>query len=376
MLLAQAASNTMANFIITTSADGKSGSKYFLELAKAMIDRSHSVVVIVGKKIAAEFTVDPRITLVQWPSERPIHWSDFRFLMRLIRTHRSDCVIGNFGAVNISLIAAWLQRVPVRVAWYRTLSTQLAADHPQPRWRKWALNRRKQFVYGLATHLIANSDAAKKDLQSVYRVKGRKCHAMHFLLADPHCVSTTKDAAKIVCVGRLHPSKGQDILIRALPEVRRHCPDAHVEFIGSGSELGTLMNLAGELGVSGECRFVGSKSPREVLQAIAGSAVCVVPSRNEAFGWVSVEALSVGTAVVGSEIDGIREVVSENRSGLLFPPGDAGRLAACVRTLLQDAELRTQMSAAARREFEHRFSLSHIDRHVEFFERLVAKSGR
>lgn len=366
----------MASFIITTSADGKSGSKYFLDLAKALVDRSHSVLVIVGKKSSPEFSVDPRITLVQWPSDRPIHWADFWLLVKLIRTHRADCVIGNFGAVNNSLIAGWLLRVPVRVAWYRTLSAQLAADHPSPRWRNWALVNRKKLVYRLATQLIANSDAAKRDLQSVYHVPDYKCRALHFLLADPLLPPTARDAAKIVCVGRLHPSKGQDILIRALPELRKHCPDAHVEFIGSGSELDSLTKLAGELGIGDQCHFLGGKSPREVLQAIAGSAVCVVPSRNEAFGWVSVEALSVGTPVVGADVDGIREIVSDNVSGMLFPVGDAQGLAASLQALLQDSELRAKLGDAARREFECRFSLSSIHRHAEFFEGLIARTRR
>jgi hypothetical protein len=82
------------------------------------------------------------------------------------------------------------------------------------------LRLRKGFVYSLATSLVANSAAALKDLQFGYGVPRGKCAVQHFGLADPcerlPIVAVEAREDTVLCVGRLHPSKGQDILIDAI----------------------------------------------------------------------------------------------------------------------------------------------------------------
>jgi len=77
----------------------------------------------------------------------------------------------------------------------------------------------------------------------------------------------------------------------------------------------------------------------------------VVPSRHEAFGLVNIESMSVGTPVIASEADGIREIVREGVDGCLVPPGDPKALARKLAHVLQDHSFRERLGGNARRRF-------------------------
>ncbi len=314
---------------------------------------------------------NPNLKFYNWLSPRPTHWRDAFFFHSLINKFRPDCLISTFGSVNISTLVGWLNRIPHRVVWYRTLSKQIIADNGNPAWKNNFFRLRKKFVYRFVTQFIANSQAALEDLQSLYQIAAKKCAVFHLLINDNLTAKSIVKTNKIVCVGRLHPSKGQDVLIRAAALLKKSVPSISVEFIGEGSERQNYENLAQTLGVGKECQFVGSVSPDEVLRRMAAAAVCVVPSRNEALGLVGIEAQSVGTPVIGSQIDGIAEVIVNGQTGFLVPPTDENAFAEKIALLLNDGNLREKLGNQAHAHFEEKFNLKNITRHADFFEELV-----
>jgi glycosyltransferase involved in cell wall biosynthesis len=163
---------------------------------------------------------------------------------------------------------------------------------------------------------------------------------------------------RFVCVGRFALSKGQDILLKAMAEVIRQCPDITLEFVGDGASRASCQELAGQLGVARNCVFTGLLPHPKVLSRMADAWATVVPSRNEAFGLVNIESMAVGVPVIGSNTGGIAEIVREDVDGLLFPPGDHQALAKHMIELMENADLRARMAANARRRFLDHFESS------------------
>lgn len=141
-------------------------------------------------------------------------------------------------------------------------------------------------------------------------------------------------------LGRFDPQKGADVFLAALtqPPLRARADFTPV-LAGYGAELGRLRGLAPQRAV-----FVGYQArPELFLQALD---ICVVPSRWEGFGLVAIEAQACGAAVIASRADSLPELITHERSGLLFAPGDARELAAAVARLLGDPALCSALSAA------------------------------
>lgn len=366
----------MACFFITASYDNKPAAKYFFALANALVAGGHQVVLIVPPhaEIAENQTTNPQI--FTWASKRPTHWRDALFLHKLIIRLRPDCLISTFASVNITTLVGWVNRVPHRVVWYRTMSKALDLDHDLPVWKTFFYRFRKRLVYRFATHFVANSRAAAADLQAVYLVKKDKCSVLHFLIADPKVnrsdVQTDVQTTKLICVGRLHRCKGQETLIRAIAKLKNVFPQLTAEFIGGGPEKSNYETLAKSLGVQNNCDFLGSIASKEVFERMAAAAICIVPSVNEALGWVNIEAQSVGTPVVASAIDGIKEVIVDGETGFLVPVNNVEAFADKIGCLLTNDALRQQFGLQARAHFEKNFSIEHISRHADFFERLIS----
>lgn len=160
-------------------------------------------------------------------------------------------------------------------------------------------------------------------------------------------------ARSLLYVGRLERNsswKGVHVLIDALPEVARHCPDVRLVLAGDGDAVPDLLARAQALGVGDRVDHLGSQSHAELVGVYNRAGVLVLPSltQAESFGMTLVEAMACATPVVGSRVGGIPTVVREGVDGLLAEPGDAWSLAAaCVRVLTEPG-LAARLGAAGR----------------------------
>jgi glycosyltransferase involved in cell wall biosynthesis len=190
----------------------------------------------------------------------------------------------------------------------------------------------------LSSHLhFINTDRFQPDAQARQDVRRRLGAAGRFVL---------------LLVANLIPEKGVDVALRALP----HLPeDITLWVVGSGGEADGLRELGRQLGVSGRVQFLGPQNHVEPYMQGADCLVC--PSRwAEAAGLVNLEALASGLPVLASRVGGIPEYVEDGVTGLLFPAGDAGQLADCVRRLHGDPEFRQTLARQARAAALKRFS--------------------
>jgi glycosyltransferase involved in cell wall biosynthesis len=169
------------------------------------------------------------------------------------------------------------------------------------------------------------------------------------------------DAPLVSCAARLFRGKGQDEVIRALPDVCREFPDVRVLIIGSDdrqamrtSFTDELKALASDLGVSANVIFTGQRSDMPALMAACD--VFALPSHEEPFGLVFLEAMAMKKPVVALDNGGTPEVVENGKSGLLSRPGDVPALATNLRRLLRDPALRARMGECGRQRVEARFT--------------------
>ncbi len=145
------------------------------------------------------------------------------------------------------------------------------------------------------------------------------------------------DGSTILCVARQYPRKHIADLLRALPQVRRSVPSAHAVIVGDGPEHAALRALAAGLGLGDAVRFLGAiQEDDAVAWWYRHADVFCLPSVQEAFGIVFLEAMASGLPVVAARAAAIPEVVPDGQAGLLVPPGDVEALAAALATLLSE----------------------------------------
>ncbi|SDZ06243.1 phosphatidylinositol alpha-1,6-mannosyltransferase [Micromonospora pattaloongensis] len=163
------------------------------------------------------------------------------------------------------------------------------------------------------------------------------------------------DRPVVVCVSRLVPRKGQDALIRALPEIRRRVPGAALLIVGGGPYRETLQRLAREAGVADHVVFTGSVPWAQLPAHYAAGDVYAMPCRTrnrgldvEGLGMVYLEASATGLPVVAGDSGGAPDAVREGETGYVVNGRDVPQLADRVATLLADPELARRMGAAGR----------------------------
>lgn len=157
----------------------------------------------------------------------------------------------------------------------------------------------------------------------------------------------------ILSVAHQYPRKNTATLLSAMPAVRARVPDARLRVVGGGPELVALRHAARGLGLDGAVTFLGEVPDDDaVRREYAGAAVFCLPSMQEGFGLVFLEAMAAGLPVVAGDAAAVPEVVPDGEAGLLVPPEDADALARALADLLADPARRARMGAAGRTRAE------------------------
>jgi D-inositol-3-phosphate glycosyltransferase len=222
-------------------------------------------------------------------------------------------------------------------------------------------------VVEAADVLVANTDLEAKQLVNLYDAEPGRVEVVHpgvdldlFAPEDPAGARTALglpvDAAVLLFAGRIQPLKAPDVLLRAVAVTIERDPDLRSRLVvpvvggpsGSGLDRPTsLVALAAELGVDDVVRFVPPVGQRELARWYSAATLVAVPSYNESFGLVAVEAQACGTPVVAAAVGGLTTVVRDGRSGLLVEGHDAEAWAAALARVVGDADLRARLADGA-----------------------------
>jgi glycosyltransferase involved in cell wall biosynthesis len=166
----------------------------------------------------------------------------------------------------------------------------------------------------------------------------------------------------IASVARQYPRKNTSSLIRAMPRVVDAVPGVRLRVIGDGPERRRLAGLVARLGLEETVDLPGSLPGAEaVREELARATVFCLPSRQEGFGIVFLEAMAAGLAIVAADRGAVPEVAPHGEVALLVDPDDVDGLADALIRLLREPDLRRRLVAGGTKRWQ-RYDWTHVAR--------------
>ncbi|MCB2141303.1 glycosyltransferase, partial [bacterium] len=172
-------------------------------------------------------------------------------------------------------------------------------------------------------------------------------------------------------VANLRPEKNHKALIRAFARLLKAQPSAHLVFAGLDCMDGQLEAYTQALGVAESVHFLGVRlDVPEILNILD---VFCLPSKNEGLPLSILEAMACGVPVIGADVIGINEVLTDNKTGLLFPYDDDRVLCEKLNLLLTDQKIRETVIASAVAYVKETYSLEDkINQYRSLFKKLLS----
>ena len=224
-------------------------------------------------------------------------------------------------------------------------------------------------------HLVCNTPDLERYIVKAGWPASRVSCIPNFPHADPSPVAkrtllgTPENAAVALAMGRLHPNKAFDVLLRATARL----PDLWVWIAGEGPEGANLKALAQSLGIASRVKFLGWRTDRGAL--LKAADVCVVPSRVEPMGNVVVEAWAHGTPLVAAASTGPKWLGRDGEDLLLVPVDDEAALAEALKKVLTSKTLAEKLTAKGKLRIEREFSEeSAVKRYIELFGKMRSRA--
>lgn len=321
--------------------------------------------------------VQTRTELLKFILTLPLQFVSLLRWVRLLRTVKPDLVHFNINRLVEPILAARLLRIP---------SVMHFRDLPSCMKLRFVLGRRGFYaIMNLATYWIANSTATKHDIQSHAKRSVRKIpNGIDLTAFDQKANSGECEYAKaslesftVAMVSLLVPMKNHAAYLSLAKNLLSKRNDVVFLVAGCG-ELkysSELQRLACDLGIGEKVKFLGHVN--NVPALLRDVDLLVHTSDYESFGRVFIEAMAARKPVVAFDCGGAAEIVVNEETGVLVPPGKLGEMAKAVGRLLDDPLLRQRMGEAGRSRVEQHFTLEKHCREVaEVYDQLLAEVGR
>jgi glycosyltransferase involved in cell wall biosynthesis len=285
-------------------------------------------------------------------ASRTRRWLDFGLVAQISRVIEEEHIDVVHCSLQFAVLWGWLASVitkrkpPVIAALHTTINVDRKSELQDRLVYQWILRRcqgivfvcHSQQTYWEAKYpfLIGRSDVIYNGVNmDWFEPTGFRPEGVRFRDAQ----NIPEDAVVLACIARFSPEKGQHLLLNALAAVSHGA--VYVVFAGDGPLRIQVEDQAQRLGLASQVRFVGDIP--DVRPLLAASDLLVLPSTAvETFSMAMLEALSMGTPVLGSDIGGMGEAVIPHKTGALVPIGDVADLARQISALTTDrAHLRS-----------------------------------
>ena len=303
-------------------------------------------------------------------------------LLRVMRARRTDILhLHGYGATTFGRIAAGIRGIPAIVHEHANLTDtpwfQKVADA--------VLERQTDIA-------IAVSESTADFLIKARRLPPDKVKVVYLGVpleefSRPRSDGEVADARAelgvragefvIGCVTRLHESKGNSFLVDAARLVLDRRPDARFILVGEGPLRPDLEAQARGLGLGD--RFVFAGFAKDVARVVSAFDVSAFPSLWEGTPLTVFEALAMGKAIVATDADGLRDVLTHERDALIVPKRDARALADGIVRLMGDAGLRARLGDGARassRQYDIATFVAKMERLYELLHRVSKPTHR
>ncbi|HEV8385528.1 MAG TPA: glycosyltransferase [Candidatus Acidoferrales bacterium] len=312
----------------------------------------------------------PITSLRKWST---ISWLDK--LTKLLEDEKVDLVHAfDFYTDIFAVTAAFLADVPVVIASRR----ELAGD--RSRFEQWGI----RFACQLASAVVANSHAAGSRLTGLFTENSRKVRVVPNVIDlgafrmehAPENVRRQLGFAPgtplVGALAMLRVEKDLPTFLRAAALLRSSAPEVRFVIIGEGAERQRIESLARELQISASLLLLGDR--HDVPDLLAALDVFVLSSVTESFPNAILEAMVMGRPVVATRVGGVPELVEDEKTGFLVPPGDASAMAKRIQQLLHDSALRRSMGDAGRLRAQRDFSPQRVQESLEsLYDELLRK---
>lgn len=290
-------------------------------------------------------------------------------LKRLLTKYQIDAVVGNFNKdVRLGGLAARWNGRP-RVIWrlgnnmtrdnivHRFLTPRLLDGAITP---SHELKRQIMQPGYLTDSLIQVIHTGIPEARNWHR--GAKAHEA---LRSKHCLPS--DCLVAVTSGRFVDVKGHRYLVAAASKIVERHPDVYFLWLGDGPLESDLRDQIRQIDLSERFVFAGLLDDFEL--ELAGADLMLHPATVEPFGIVLLEGMRAGLPIVASRVGGIPEVVADNESGLLVPPGDTTALETATLQLLDDRDKMVAVGEAGRarwkNEFDYELMLKRVEGYIQ-----------
>ena len=176
----------------------------------------------------------------------------------------------------------------------------------------------------------------------------------------------------VIHLSNFRPVKRADSVVKIFRQIRDKVR-AKLLLVGDGPDLSTACRLARELGLAGEFEALGEQE--QVVSLLSVADLCLLPSAQEGFGLVALEAMASEVPVVASRVGGLPEFIEHGVTGFLHPPDDLHSMAESSLALLTDPDLHRRVAAAARRTVRKSFCADAIVPQYEAYYAEVLSKG-
>ncbi|ALC23487.1 glycosyltransferase family 4 protein [Streptomyces pristinaespiralis] len=228
--------------------------------------------------------------------------------------------------------------------------------------RRWyGFTRMQKRVARRLPSVLTVSGSSQQEIVDHLGVRRERVHVVH-IGADTDLFSPDPSVAEVP--GRIVTTSSADVplkglvhLVEALAKLRTENPEAHLVVVGKRAEDGPVAQLIERYGLDDAVRFVKGITDAELVDLVRSAQIACVPSLYEGFSLPAAEAMATGTPLVATTGGAIPEVAGpDGETCLAVPPGDAEALAAALRRLLGDPDLRARLGDAGRARVLARFT--------------------
>jgi glycosyltransferase involved in cell wall biosynthesis len=249
--------------------------------------------------------------------------------------------------------------------------------------RRWELKLVQRYASGIERGLLANADgviAVSKKMSDVMQEEfqhGREDVDIIYNgldVSDYWPAPEAKIPFRIASVARLDPRKGLRFLIEAAKNLVAQFPQLTVHIAGEGNHRPVLEQRIREAGLEKVVCLVGNKSGEALLHHYQQAEIFVLPSLGESQGIVFMEAMACGLPVVGFNIGGVNEMITNGSEGFLVEIENVPALTDAIKRLLTDRQAAREMGRRGRQRIESDFQWSLIAGKTEqLYQKLVGK---
>jgi len=227
-----------------------------------------------------------------------------------------------------------------------------------------------------ATHLIAVSKAVQQSITGITNRNSRVGIVLNGIENSRKTLEEVRGTNRVIMAGRFSKEKGFDLGLMAFAKVLESKPDCEMILLGNGPEGPRLMELATELGITSHVVFKGVLPKESLLEECRNASCALIPTPiSEAFSIFAIEAMSVGTPVVATNVGGLPEVITNGVNGILVNP-EVDEIASAVLSLLEDEELASELGRNAFNTAQSEFGMDRLVKQIADEYTFALKSFR